>query len=78
MNEQNLALRLKAAAKLLGVSERLLWQLAKDNRVPHVRVGAAGRRGVLLFPVAELRTWLSQQAAKQAAKPEGSGDEKGA
>jgi excisionase family DNA binding protein len=57
-----LALRPREAAKALGISPRLLWQLTKDGHVPCVRVGSGTRKAVL-YPVAELRAWLTRQAA---------------
>jgi excisionase family DNA binding protein len=60
-----LALRPRDAAKALGISPRLLWQLTKDGRVPCVRVGS-GKRKTVLYPLADLKAWLSQQA--EAAK----------
>jgi excisionase family DNA binding protein len=62
-NPVPLALRPREAAKALGISTRHLWQLTKDGSIPHVRVG----RRAVLYPVDELRAWLS----RQAAKPEG-------
>lgn len=62
MNETSpLALRPRDAAKALGISPRLLWQLTKDGKVPCVRVGGI-KRQTLLYPVAELQAWLSQKA----------------
>jgi excisionase family DNA binding protein len=60
-----LALRPRDAAKALGISPRLLWQLTKDGRIPCVRVGS-GTRKTVLYPVAELQAWLARQT--QAAK----------
>ena len=57
-----LALRPREAAKALGISPRLLWQLTKDGHVPCVRVGS-GRRRTVLYPLADLQAWLTQQAA---------------
>jgi excisionase family DNA binding protein len=57
-----LALRPRHAAKALGISERLLWQLTHDGHIPCVRVGS-GKRQTVLYPVADLRAWLSRQAA---------------
>jgi excisionase family DNA binding protein len=56
-----LALRPREAAKALGISPRHLWQLTKDGKVPCVRVGD-GKRKTVLYPVAELQAWLTQQA----------------
>jgi excisionase family DNA binding protein len=57
-----LALRPRAAAKALGISPRLLWQLTKDGHIPCVRVGS-GKRRTVLYPLAELQAWLTRQAA---------------
>jgi excisionase family DNA binding protein len=57
-----LALRPKAAARVLNVSERLLRTWTKQGRVPHIRVGR-----VVLYPTNLLLEWLSQQTVK----PEG-------
>jgi excisionase family DNA binding protein len=57
-----LALRPREAAKALGISPRLLWQLTKDGHVPCVRVGS-GTRKTVLYPVADLQAWLTRQAA---------------
>jgi excisionase family DNA binding protein len=58
---QSLALRPREAAKALGISPRLLWQLTHDGHVPCVRVGT-GKRRTVLYPVSSLEKWLSQQA----------------
>jgi excisionase family DNA binding protein len=57
-----LALRPREAAKALGISPRLLWQLTKDGHIPCVRVGT-GKRRTVLYPLADLQAWLSRQAA---------------
>jgi excisionase family DNA binding protein len=58
-----LALRPREAAKALGISPRLLWQLTKDGHIPCVRVGS-GKRRTVLYPVADLQAWLSRHAAQ--------------
>jgi excisionase family DNA binding protein len=58
-----LALRPREAAKALGISPRLLWQLTKDGHVPCVRVGS-GKRRTVLYPLADLQAWLAQQTAQ--------------
>ena len=60
-----LALRPRDAAKALGISPRLLWQLTHDGVIPCVRVGSGARRTVL-YPTADLQAWLTQQT--EAAK----------
>ncbi len=52
-----LALRPRAAAKALGVSERSLWGWTKDGAIPHVRIGRT-----VLYPVADLQAWLARKA----------------
>ena len=56
-----LALRPRDAAVALGISLRLLWQLTHDGIIPCVRVGS-GKRRTVLYPMADLQTWLSRQA----------------
>ena len=58
-----LALRPREAAKALGISPRHLWQLTKDGHVPCVRVGS-GKRQTVVYPLADLQAWLTQQTAK--------------
>jgi hypothetical protein len=57
-----LALRPRDAAKALGISPRLLWQFTHDGHIPCVRIGT-GKRRTVLYPVADLKTWLTRQAA---------------
>jgi len=52
-----LALRPAEAAAAIGVSERKLFQLTKEKRIPHARLG-----GCVVYPVAELQQWLSSLA----------------
>lgn len=62
-NEQlkPLALRPAAAAEAIGISERTLWALtAPRGPIPCVRVGQ-GKRRTVLYPIAKLEAWLSQQ-----------------
>jgi len=59
-NESPLALRPREAAKALGISPRLLWQLTHDGHIPCVRIGT-GKRRTVLYPTAELLAWLSRQ-----------------
>ena len=61
-----LALRPREAAKALGISPRLLWQLTHDGHIPFVKVNRT-----VLYPTAELQAWLSREA--EAAK--GGGDD---
>ena len=62
-----LALRPRAAAKALGISTRLLWQLTKDGEIPCVRVGK-GKRKTVLYPVDLLQGWLTRQANEKGGE----------
>ncbi len=55
-----LAPRPREAAKSLGISPRLLWQLTHDGVIPCVRVGS-GKRRTVLYPTADLNAWLSRE-----------------
>lgn len=57
-----LAMRLREAAKALGISERLLWEWTDRGEVPHVRIGKA-----ILYPVDVLRRWLDERATEKEA-----------
>jgi|688.fasta_scaffold46305_7 hypothetical protein len=52
-----LALRPKAAARMLSISERYLWQLTDDGQIPCRRVGN-GKRKTVLYSMAALEAWL--------------------
>jgi hypothetical protein len=56
-----LALRPRPAAKALGISERLLWQLTHDGMIPCMRVGS-GKRKTILYSLSALEGWLARQA----------------
>ena len=57
---RRLALRPKEASKALGIGERLLWSLTNRGEIPHLKVGKA-----VLYPIAELERWLSEQTHKK-------------
>lgn len=61
-----LAMRLAEAAKSLGISPRLLWQLTRDGQIPCVRVGGRKRR-TILYPTELLREWLAKNAGIEAS-----------
>ena len=64
-----LALRPAEAARALGLSERTLWTLADEGRIPSVRVGK-----LRLFPVEMLAAWLRTQAEQAEKKKVESGE----
>ena len=49
----------KEVADLLRVKERKVYDLAAANEIPHRRI-----TGKLLFPAAELRSWIEGPIAK--------------
>jgi excisionase family DNA binding protein len=51
--EEVLLLDLKDAAKVLSMSQRKVWQLAKDGVLPSLKIGCNRR-----FSVAALRDWI--------------------
>jgi predicted DNA-binding transcriptional regulator AlpA len=59
-----LSLRPAEAAEVLGISERLLWQETNRGAIPHLRIGSK----VVVYPVAALREWLADNAAKGVRK----------
>jgi excisionase family DNA binding protein len=67
--QSTLALRPRHAAKALGISPRLLWQLTKDGHIPCVRVGN-GKRRTVLYPLVALQAWLAQAATAKGGTHE--------
>ena len=65
-----LALGLRDAAKALSLSERTVWAMAHDGRLPVVRVGSR-----LLFPVSMLAAWLEREAHAGQQPPQATGME---
>lgn len=61
-----LALRTREAAAALGISERMLQELASSGDVPVVKVGRAN-----LFPVRELQDWLSSKICTSSHSSQG-------
>jgi excisionase family DNA binding protein len=57
LDKDRLALRPREAAKALSISERTLWSLTKEGRIPHIRIGRA-----IVYPVDSLRAWLAAKA----------------
>lgn len=54
-----LAIRPREAARVLGISERLLWSLTNRGEIPHLKLGRA-----TLYPVEQLQEWLRERAEK--------------
>jgi excisionase family DNA binding protein len=51
-----IAVGAKQAAKLLSISERSLWQLTKDKKIPATRVGRKW-----IYSVNELRRFVGEK-----------------
>jgi len=59
MNDR-LCVRIREAARLLGLSVRTTWTYARRGVIPCLRPG--GKGSALLFPVEGLRRWVEEQA----------------
>jgi excisionase family DNA binding protein len=59
-----LTLRPREAARALGISERKLWGLTKDGKIPFVRFGKAVR-----YPRHLLLRWLEEQSRVAEVAP---------
>ena len=46
----------RETARALAISERKLWQLTKDNAIPHVRLGRNVR-----YPAVAIQEWIVAQ-----------------
>jgi len=58
---ESLLLSIRDAARLLKISERLTWQLAKEGKLPTIRLGT--KRGRLLIPHKALEDWILNQTS---------------
>jgi excisionase family DNA binding protein len=58
---ESLLLSIREAARLLKISERLTWQLAKEGKLPTIRLGT--KRGRLLIPRKALEDWILNQTS---------------
>jgi excisionase family DNA binding protein len=52
-----MVLTVKAAAAKLSVSPSLIYALAREGRLPHIRIGRVGKRGKLLFEEADIKAF---------------------
>ena len=60
-----LALRSREAAEALGISERSLHDLVVSGEIRTFKLGR-GPRAARLFPVPELKDWLSRRLSRGA------------
>ena len=63
-NGASLTVSVDEAAKLLGISRNLAYDLIREGRLPHVRLG---RR--ILVPRFGLEQWLAQEANVEPPPP---------
>ena len=54
-----LAVRPAEAARMLGISPRLLWEKTNSGQIPAAKLGRA-----VLYRVADLDAWLAEQTAR--------------
>lgn len=65
-------LTVKQTAQRLNISVALVYLLVASGTLPHVRLGASARRGVIRISESDLQSWvesLKQQKGQQAIKP---------
>lgn len=48
----------KQASEAMGVSVSMIYQLCAENRLPHFRVGATGRRGKVIIEPEGIQRFL--------------------
>lgn len=58
-----LAARPFEVAKMLGISKKTLARWTSDGVIPHFKIGE-GKRKLVLYPLVELRDWISQQTSR--------------
>jgi len=59
------AMTVEEVAGLLNVSQRHIYKLVQENKIPHVRIGSAVR-----FDPKDLSLWVSRMAAGHAPDDE--------
>lgn len=56
VSDCKLAFNAREAATSLSISQRLLWTLTNQGKIPHMRLGTR-----VLYPVDLLRDWFNKQ-----------------
>lgn len=59
------------AAERLGVSRSLIFQLCREQRLTHYRVGGRGKRGRILIDEADLDALLTECRVSAQKAPQG-------
>jgi excisionase family DNA binding protein len=65
MTPENL-ISVKAAAKKIGVSQALVYQLCAEGTLPHYRVGGKGKRGKIVIDPNELENYFQGRRVEPA------------
>lgn len=58
--DERLALKPVAAARLLSISPRTLWDWTRKGIIPSIRIGT-GRRPTVLYSRNQLERWLAER-----------------
>jgi excisionase family DNA binding protein len=70
---QPLAVKLRDAARLLGLSDRTVWSLIQRGEIP-VRVIQHGCRRTYLFSVEELKRWAAGERPTESTRGDATAD----
>jgi hypothetical protein len=57
-----LAIGERDAAKLIGLCPRSLFSLRRQGKIAAIKIGGAGGKGRVLYPLAELRRFVAENA----------------
>jgi predicted DNA-binding transcriptional regulator AlpA len=68
-----LAVKLRQAAKMLGISERTLWALAQRGEVP-VRIIKNGSKKTYIFSIKELERWAGGERPTESTRGDATAD----
>jgi len=62
-------LSVREAARAMGVSPALVYQLCAEGMLPHYRLGGRGRRGKIVIDPAELDAYFRARRVEPEAPP---------
>ena len=60
-------MNVRDASKRLEVSASLTYQLCREGRLPHVRIGGRGRRGKIVIKESDLASFLASVRGNEEA-----------
>ena len=64
-DQEPLLVDLRTAAKMLGLSEKTVWSMARNKRLPSLKAGP-GRSSRRMYSVEALKTWVATNIEAQA------------